>query len=464
MTDVKLPNMGESIAEGTIALWLVDVGQYVEADAPLVQVTTDKADVDAPAPVSGVLAEILAEPGATVQVGGVIARIDEAAARPEPKHPVAAPSFEPRKDGPAEHPLATEGVPAEEVKPEAIPAPSVEIPRELPRATEPAAAPAPDMTAFYSPAVMRLSVEHGVDIRTLMGTGLGGRVTKQDVLSHVGGKAVVPAPVAPVEPVPEPPAITSQPLDAPGFGLYKPPVYKVEDGDTAAPFSHIRRLIADHMVYSKRTSPHVTTFCEVDLHLVNAIKEKAKARVKEEHGIGLTYLPFVTLATVRALNEYPLMNSVVQGYTILTKRAINIGIAVDTERGLFVPVIKDAGGMGLVGLALAINELSIKVRDKKVTPDELTGGTFTVTNPGRKGNLFGTPIISQPQVGILRLGEVVKRAVVVTVDGEDSIVVRPMMYLSLSYDHRVVDGLTANEFLHRIKEHLEAGKFEAAAL
>jgi 2-oxoglutarate dehydrogenase E2 component (dihydrolipoamide succinyltransferase) len=213
------------------------------------------------------------------------------------------------------------------------------------------------------------------------------------------------------------------------------------------------------MVYSKTTAAHVTTVTEVDLDHIVVIRGKNKDNFKAKMGFGLTYLPFIMMAAVRALKDYPLMNSVVQGDTILTKKQIHMGVAMDSERGLMVPVIRGAGEMDVAALAKAVNDLSVKVRDKKIMPDELTGGTFTVSNPGKKGNLFGTPIISQPQVGILRMGEVVKRAVVVEADGEDAIAIRPMMYLALSYDHRIVDGLTANEFLHRVKEHLEQGDF-----
>ena len=492
MTDIKMPQMGESIAEGTIAVWLVEVGGYVAADQPLVQVSTDKADVDIPSPAAGVLSEIIAAEGATVPVGALIARIDETATAPKKEAAMPAP-----KEGPAEHPLRTEGFPAAEAMKVVTPEMEIQAPPEIKREEPLPRQPegAPDMSAFYSSAVMRLSIEQGVDLRQVKGTGEGGRVTKADVMRAVEeGKAAAPGPAVPEAEASVPPAApvvppVKQPIpeeeihvregipaativerpeeeialaahEGPeGFGAYHPPVYSVEAGDTDQPFTRLRRIIADHMVYSKRTSPHVTTFTETDLDKVFAFREKTKEKFKTETGLSLTYLPFVMLATVMALKEFPLMNSVVQGDSILIKKRINLGVAVDTERGLIVPVIRDAGDMGLMELARALDTISVRVREKKVMPDELAGGTFTVTNPGRKGNLFGTPIISQPQVGILRMGEVVKRAVVVPVDGEDAIVVRPMMYLSLSYDHRVVDGLTANEFLHRIKEHLEAGGF-----
>ena len=466
MVDVVMPQMGESIAEGTIAVWLVDVGGYVEADQPLVQVTTDKADLDIPATVSGTLTEVLAEPGETVKVGVTIARIDETAARQRPVSAESAPELASRKDGPAEHPLAKEGVPASEAMSIKGPAASMEAPREIERELAQGTdevADRLDRSGFFSPAVMRLAVEHGIELKGLKGTGEGGRVTKADVrkAAAVGseGAAIVALPVMEEAPaIPVPPAAHRE--QEYGFGEYRAPHYEVEEGDTELPFSRLRRLIADHMVYSRRTSAHVTTFAEADIYHVVGLRDKNKDRIKSEVGISLTYLPFVMQAAVRALKEYPAMNSVVQGESIIIKKSVNLGIAVDSERGLMVPVIVDAGDMGVVGLAKAVNELSVKVRDKKIGPDELAGGTFTVSNPGRKGNLFGTPIISQPQVGILRMGEVVKRPVVVEVEGEDAVVIRPMMYLSLSYDHRVVDGLTANEFLHRVKEHLEEGNFQ----
>jgi pyruvate dehydrogenase E2 component (dihydrolipoyllysine-residue acetyltransferase) len=544
MTDVKMPQMGESIAEGTISVWLIDEGQTVKADEPLVTVSTDKADVDVPSPISGVLAEIIAKEGETVQVGALIARIDEKtiavgteaqketpaeAVAGKPETPAAKPgeaaSGQPeamkpsegvpgaeiekkvetakvetappqetseakttvegkppemavKRDGPAEHPARPEGVPAAEAKRETRPGEEVTAPPEIKREVpepEAVAEAMTDKSGFYSPAVMRLAMEHGVDLKAIEGTGEGGRVTRADVMRVLGEKRAGPegtvppgGPVhAPEKEMPSPRIVQEELLEsaAPpemqaGYGVYKPPSYEVEEGDAELPFSRLRLLIADHMVYSKRTSAHVTTIAEADFEQIVGIRQRSKDKVKAEVGISLTYTPFVMAAAIRILKEFPLMNSVVQGYSVLTKRHINLGVAVDSERGLMVPVIKAAEDMSLLDLAKALHALSVRVRDKKITPDELTGGTFTVTNPGRHGNLFGTPIISQPQVGILRMGELVKRAVVVTAeDGEDAIAIRPMMYLALSYDHRVVDGLTANEFLHRIKDHLEAGDF-----
>lgn len=527
MTDIKLPQLGESIAEGTIGQWLVEIGGTVAEDQPLVQVTTDKADIDIPSPVSGVLAEILVGEGVTVDVGTVIARIDETGkagavklekpaekpsakpaaipaapeksvekkvAPPETKPPAPKPAglVEPQTQKTAlradearqvvmpeepeaaltlaisqgEPSITEEGIPGEEAMPHREPDEQLQPPPEITREQGPEEGPPcdDDMAKYYSPAVMTLAIKHGIDLKTVEGTGRCGRITKKDVMDAIGraggvkpAKAAAAMPVAEI-PVSVPvPAPTAEP--AAGFGTYRPPVYAIEDGDTSAPFTRLRRFIADHMVYSKRTSPHVTTFTEVDMEHAVAARTKNKARIEAEAGVSLTYLHFVTFAAVNALKEFPVMNSVVQADTILTKKRINMGIAVDTERGLMVPVVRGADGMALPALAAAINAVAVKVRDRKAAPDDMAGGTFTMSNPGRKGNLFGTPIISQPQVGVLRMGEIVKRPVVVEVDEEDAIAVHPMMYLSLSYDHRVVDGLTANEFLHRVKELLESGEF-----
>lgn len=530
MTDIKMPQLGESIAEGTIGQWLVEVGDWVDEDQPLVQVTTDKADIDLPSPASGVLAEIIAGPGETVDVGALIARIDETAAAgekkempkpavkeapakpappteekappaaeekkpapPPPPKPPAPPAGEgpvtiesvfradearqvgmpPEKEpgeaeahavSPAEPSVTEEGIPGEEAMPSREPAERLTAPPEIkPEAEVPCEE---EMAGFYSPAVMKLAIEHGIDLKAVEGTGECGRVTKKDVMDALARREAGAPPKAPEKPAPAPPPsrppeaaapVLEKRPEAEGFGIYVPPVYEVEEGDKLEPFSRLRQLIADHMVYSKRTSPHVSTFTEVDMEHIVGLRNKNKERFQAEVGTGLTYLHFVIYAAVTALKEFPVMNSVVQGGRILTKKKIHMGVAVDTERGLFVPVVRDAGPMDMKGIARAVGTLAGRVRERKATPDELKGGTFTVSNPGRKGNLFGTPIISQPQVGILRMGEIVKRPVVVEVEGEDAIAIHPMMFLSLSYDHRVVDGLTANEFLHRVKEHLERG-------
>jgi 2-oxoglutarate dehydrogenase E2 component (dihydrolipoamide succinyltransferase) len=541
MTDVKLPQLGESIAEGTIGQWLVAVGETVEVDQPIVQVTTDKADVDIPSPSGGVLTEILVKEGTTVEVGTVIALIDETGkgaakpSAPEPKK-VAAPTKEPEPEkavkpepeptvkpapkpekkpavstkamnkgakelpgytgmekafrasearqptgaeaggggvpvttdmsafeSPVEIYIREEGIPGEEAMKPCAPHEQITAPPEVDDGGVSGPCPNGDMSAFYSPAVMRLAIDKGVDLKGITGTGQCGRITKSDVLKAASGEPVAaPAPFAKTE-APAKDKPTAIPADEPkpesGYGAYRPPVYEVGEGDVEEPFSRVRRLIADHMVYSKRTAPHVTTFAEADMHEAVETRDRVKDAVLKEHGVKLTYLHFVMYAVAAALRDYPQLNSVVQSGNILTKKRIDMGVAVDTERGLMVPVIRDAGGMGIIELSKALTGIAERVRDRKITPDELTGGTVTVTNPGRKGNLFGTPIISQPQVAIVRMGEVVKKPVVVQHEGEDVIVIHPMMFVSLSYDHRAVDGKTSNEFLYRIREILEAGEF-----
>jgi 2-oxoglutarate dehydrogenase E2 component (dihydrolipoamide succinyltransferase) len=238
------------------------------------------------------------------------------------------------------------------------------------------------------------------------------------------------------------------------------PQIQPREGDTVIPFSAVRRRIAEHMVVSKIVSPHVGTVAEVDMHRVVALRAKARAEFERKHGVPLSYLPFVVAATVRALGDYPRMNATVVGDNVVERRGIHLGVAVETERGLLVPVVRDADRLSLGGLAKALQELAERARTRAITADELSGGTFTVTNPGREGNLYGFAVINQPQVGILRMGELKKRPVVIERDGEESIAVRPMMYLALSYDHRVIDGVTGNGFLYRVARYLEAGEFE----
>jgi 2-oxoglutarate dehydrogenase E2 component (dihydrolipoamide succinyltransferase) len=318
-----------------------------------------------------------------------------------------------------------------------------------------------------TPVARRMADEASIDLREVQGTGSAGRVTKEDVLRHGAG----PPPAAPVQaPVQEitPPApqVAAQPVaaaptpatrparPAPSFG------YQLQPGDRVIPMTPMRRIISEHMVYSKRTSPHVGTVAELDLSGVVRLRNQHKQAFKETYGVSLTFLPFVVYAVVRALREFPALNASVVEDAIVEKQNVHVGVATETEKGLVVPVIRDADRLSLAGTAMAINDLSSRARDKKLSADDLRGGTFTVSNPGRKGNLYGFAIINQPQVGILRMGEIAKRAVVRTLEGEDAIVIRTMMYMALSYDHRAVDGAPANAFLHRIRELLETADFE----
>jgi 2-oxoglutarate dehydrogenase E2 component (dihydrolipoamide succinyltransferase) len=412
---VKLPELGESIVEGTIARWLVKEGDRVEADQPLVEVTTDKVDAEIPSPVAGVLETILAAEGEVVAVGAEIARIAHA--------------------GAAERPAAERPAPAAPARPEAAPV----------RAT---------------PVARRLAEESRVDLGAVQ-PAHGARVTKDDVQRHLAEAG--PARSAPAEAAA--PRAAAPRAAAPRTGRAARPHadfghYALQEGDRVIPMSPLRKLVAEHMVYSKRTAPHVGTVAEVDLGGVVAVRDRHKRAFQETHGVPLTFLPFVVHATVRALREHPQLNASVLEDAIVEKKDVHVGVAVETEKGLIVPVVRHADRLSLAGLAAALEDLSSRARSKRLSADELKGGTFTVSNPGREGNLYGFAIINQPQVGILRMGEIVKRPVVRTVGGDDAIVIRPVMYLALSYDHRAVDGAPANAFLHRVRELLEDAEFD----
>jgi len=419
-TDVELPELGESVVEATIGQWLVKEGDAVEVDQPLVEVTTDKADAELPSPVAGVVEQILVSEGETVPVGTVVARIGEgagaAAKAPATKAEAAAP---------------------------AAPA--------SPAASEPARPAAPADGPRATPVAKRMAEEQRVDLGIVQGSGVAGRVTKQDVAQH--GAAPRPKPAAKARPAATAPA--EAPTALPAYMTYR-----LQEGDKLVPMSPLRRIVAEHMVLSKRTSPHVGTVAEVDMGAVAALRDGHKRGFQEKHGYSLTYLPFIVAATVKALSEYPALNAAVVEDAIIERAEINVGVAVETEKGLVVPVVRNADRLSLTGLAAAIEDLSSRARSRKISPDELRGGSFTVSNPGRQGNLYGFAIINQPQVGILRMGEIVKRPVVRGIDGADAIVIRPMMHLALSYDHRAVDGSPANGFLFRVRELLEEAEFD----
>ncbi len=432
---VELPSLGESVFEGTVSRWLVSEGEMVEVDQPIVEVTTDKVDAEIPAPAAGVIEQILVSEGDVVEVGAVLARID-----PDAK-PAPAPS--------AAEPASVPAVPA--------------------ASPDSGSAPAAERGVAATPVARRVAEEAEIDLREVEGTGSAGRVTKDDVLRHRTGPVAPsqPTPVAAVSPASSqaPPASAPPPAQAPqatrapsrpspSFG------YELQPGDRVIKMSPMRRIIADHMVYSKRTSPHVGTVAEVDLSRVVQLRGQHKKSFQEKYGISLTFLPFVVHAVVRALRDFPALNASVVEDAIIEKQDIHVGVATETEKGLVVPVVRNADRLSLSGTAMAIDELATRARDRKLTADDLKGGTFTVSNPGRQGNLYGFAIINQPQVGILRMGEISKRPVVRTLEGEDAIVIRTMMYLALSYDHRAVDGAPANGFLYRIRELLEAGEFE----
>jgi 2-oxoglutarate dehydrogenase E2 component (dihydrolipoamide succinyltransferase) len=436
--------MGESIAEGTIVRWIKKVGDSVERDEPLFEISTDKVDAEIPSPAAGVITEIRATEGQTVEVNSVVAVIGEAGAKP------ATPAAAEKR---AESPRA--------VPPPAV-APAASAPQPAPPATAhpeasrpvtsaPAQEPSADRSVRSSPLVRRIAKEHNVDINQIHGTGISGRVTKDDILAFIGGAPQpTPAPVAPARasaaPTPAEPAppTTTAPRSAPssaaGAGL----------AGQVVPMSIMRRKIAEHMITSRRTSAHVHSVFEVSFAQVEKIRQ-AKKNEYERAGAKLTYLSFILKAAVDALRAIPVVNASVDGENIVYHKQVNVGIAVALDWGLIVPVVKNADEKNLLGLSRSVADLASRARSKQLKPDEVSGGTFTITNPGVFGALFGMPIINQPQVAILGVGAIEKRPVVI----DDAIAIRHMAYLSLGYDHRIIDGAVADEFMSHVKRSLE---------
>ena len=450
---VELPQLGESVLEGTVARWLVKEGERVERDQPLVEVTTDKVDAEIPSPEAGVVEKILVGEGETVTVGTALARIAEGAA--DSAKAASSPKPAPKSEAKAADARSAEA----RKKSEAKPAARDEAPAETPEAkTSRAKESAKTAEVRATPVARRMAAEDGVELGSLAATGPGGRVAKADVERARSAPAASAAADEATIGAGETRAVAAS-LPA---GGKRPPYlsYRIQPGDQLIPMTPLRRIVSEHMVLSKQISPHVGTVAEVDLHGIVKLRDAHKRSFQQQHGFGLTYLPFIVAATVRALRDFPRLNASVLEDAIVEKKAIHVGVAVETEKGLVVPVIRDADRLSLVGLAEAIENLSSRARSKQLSPDDLRGGTFTVSNPGRTGNLYGFAIINQPQVGILRMGEIVKRPVVREIDGEDVIVVRPVMHLALSYDHRAVDGAPANAFLHAVRALLEEGAFE----
>ena len=439
LIDVVMPQLGESVVEGVVVKWLVEVGELVARDHPLLEISTDKVDAEIPSPSAGRIAQILVKPGETVPIQAVLARLetDPAASRPAPE---AAPKWDEE----------TEGVPGHMARKTEPPIPSP--PRVGPSAPPPSPPPTTGRIRI-TPVVARMAAEHGLDLSKIPGTGIDGRVTRKDVEGYLASGGAPPADPAKAASAPAPKPATVPPTTG-AAAAPKAAAPPAAGGDQVVPWTPIRKRIAEHMVRSKHTSPHVHIFAEVDMHRVAAVRAKAK-----KEGVNLTYLPFVIHAAAKALRETPIMNATVSGESTVLRKDIHIAVAVDTEKGLLVPVLRHADRMSLKEISAAMDDFGARAKSGKISPDELSGGTFSITNPGIKGNLFGTPIINQPQVGILRLGQIVKRPVVIEVDGEDSIVIRPMMYLGCAYDHRVIDGVAGNGFLYRVREILEAGDF-----
>jgi pyruvate dehydrogenase E2 component (dihydrolipoamide acetyltransferase) len=505
---VNLPALGESVTEGTVTRWLKNVGDRVEVDEPLLEVSTDKVDTEIPSPVAGVIEEILVAEDETVEVGTALVRIGSGEAAAEPEAPAAeepaaeesaapaaaeeapaedaaveVPSVDapaPTEDAPAEAPapaVDTDQAPAEESP--AV-APAAETPAEAqppaqapatPAAETPAAPAAPAQDAapaasaeqqapvaagtsstntvepaaaltanagYVTPIVRKLANDRGIDLSTVSGTGVGGRIRKQDVLA-----ATPPAPAAAAaEAAPSTPTLETSPLRG-----------------TTVPMSRLRKVIAERAVISMQASAQLTSVVEVDVTKVAAFRDKVKGDFQAKAGVKLSFLPFFALAAAEALKAYPIVNATIDGDTIVYPAQENISIAVDTERGLLTPVIKDAASLDLAGIANEIADLAARTRDNKLKPDELAGGTFTLTNTGSRGALFDTPIVFLPQSAILGTGIVAKKPVVISHDGVDSIAIRSMVYLALSYDHRIVDGADAARFLFAVKNRLEGGDF-----
>jgi pyruvate dehydrogenase E2 component (dihydrolipoamide acetyltransferase) len=463
-TAVRMPELGESVTEGTVTRWLKQVGDRVEVDEPLLEVSTDKVDTEIPSPVAGTLLEITANEDETVDVGGQLAVIGDAAAgggqAPEPKsEPAPAREPEPQAPQAEEAPSGDGAAPTAEA--ETAETAETEQPAE---AEQPAAEDngARGGAPYVTPLVRKLAAEHDVDLSTISGSGVGGRIRKQDVLAAAEAKK--PAP----EPEPEPaaaPAAAQAPSGTPAPARQLPkPVAGAPEPGTTVKMPRLRQVIAQRMTESLRVSAQLTTVQEVDVTRIAALRARAKAEFERREGVKLTFLPFFAKATVEALKAFPQVNSSINEETkeVTYHGAVHLAIAVDTPRGLLVPVIKNAEDLNIAGIARKIADVAQRTRDSKIGPDELSGGTFTITNIGSAGALFDTPIINQPQVAILGTGKITKQPTVVTgPDGDDVIAIRSVCYLPLTYDHRIVDGADAGRFVSAIKARLEEGAFEA---
>ncbi len=517
-TDVIMPQMGESIAEGTITKWLKKVGDPVKRDEPIFEISTDKVDAEIPSPVAGTLVEIKVQEGATVAINTVVARIGEAgeqtaapapaegaAAAAPPAMPAptasaaptapsrspaaptpaaAAPAREPAEARPTESPRVPEPARA---APAPAPAASSASPSPSPSASRPAA-PAPSGGARVesiedrirersSPLVRRIAQEHGVAIGDIEGTGIHSRVTKNDILSYIENRPAAAAPATAGAPAaPSAPSASSASRPAPAASAApatpagparveapasRPAPLSVTDRDEIVAMTKIRRITAENMILSKRTSAHVTTVFQIDYSAIARIRDKNKEAFLEKNGVKLTFLPFIFRACVQSLKDFPQVNASIDGENIVYHKDIHLGMAVALDWGLIVPVIKNADEKSILGLARATQDLAERARAKRLKPEEIHGGTFTVTNPGVFGSLFGTPIIPQPQVAILGVGTIEKRPVVITDEnGNDALGIRTMGYLALSFDHRLIDGADADRFMASVKKTLEKGEFD----
>ncbi len=484
--DVVMPQMGVSVSEGTITKWLKQEGEEIQADEPLLEISTDKVDTEVPSPGTGVVQQILVQEGETVDVGTRLAVIGAPGAAPAESSDGAAPAAEEAPPEPATAQAAAESEAAASAE---TPTPQeTEAAPAEPPTPEPAPAPAEpgangDGKSFVSPVVARIASEHGVDVSQVPGTGRGGRVTKKDILGFVesGGQAAQPAAEAPPQPeaaAPAPPAeapaqpapppeapAPAQPAQPPPPPAPAPapaaaaPSGELEAGENEEPMTAMRKGIAEHMRRSLDTSAHVTSAIEVDMSRVVDIRNKLKPELQKSYGVNPTYLIFVARAVTDTLHEYPWINGEIRGDKIITRNFVNLGFAVELAdgKGLIVPVVKHAEGLNLLGMAQAVTDIAERARNKQLSPDQVQGGTFTITNPGGYGTFHGTPVISQPQAAILGTYALVKRPCVVQDElGKDVIAIRPIMNLTLTYDHRLVDGALAGRFLQALKQKLES--------
>lgn len=436
---VTMPALGESVTEGTVTRWLKNVGDSVTVDEPLLEVSTDKVDTEIPSPATGVLLSIDVPVDSTVAVGARLASIGSQPGAPAPVTPPVAPA--PTPPPPPAAPAVTQAPVTPPVITPAPVAPAVPVAPAASTATS-----SLNADAYVTPIVRRLANELGVNLASVKGSGIGGRIRKEDVLAA----QVKPA-------APSAPAAAAAPSSTPSTPVAPSPLR-----GTIVPMSRLRKVIAARMVESLQTSAQLTTVVEVDVTKIARLRDKAKGAFESREGVKLTFLPFFAVAVCEALKQHPVVNASIEGENIIYHGAEHLGIAVDTERGLLVPVIKDAGDLNIGGIARKISDVAARTRDSKISPDELSGGTFTLTNTGSRGALFDTPIINQPQVAILGVGSVVKRPMVVKgADGGETIAIRSMVYLALSYDHRIVDGADAARFLTTLKERLEDGRFES---
>ncbi|HEX8830321.1 MAG TPA: dihydrolipoamide acetyltransferase family protein [Longimicrobium sp.] len=451
--EVPMPQMGESIAEGTVSVWLKKVGDKVERDEPIMEIATDKVDAEIPSPAAGTIVEVLVKEGETVEVGTIVAFIETDVA--------AASGAGTSAPAPAADAATAAGVPAQssagQPEPAATPAPAAPASNGGPETLE------ERLRRKSTPLVRKIAAEHGVEVSAVPGTGRAGRVTKDDILRFVEEKASAPAAVPSAQPAaaPQRPAAPRQPADGEGFGWdefytrVQHPTVTAGPNDRVEPMSRMTQIIAQNMVLSRRISPHVHSYFEVDYSRIDQVRAKSK-RAWAEAGVKITYTHFIAKAVVQALREHPKLNATISGTDVIYRVDVHLGIAVAIENGLIVPVVRNADDLSLVGLARRVNDLATRARNRQLKPDEIQGGTFTITNPGIFGTTIGFPIISQPQVAILGVGGVEMRPAVISDEyGNHAIVPRKRGYISLGYDHRLVNGADGDQFLARVKQLME---------